>query len=76
MNPFRVAFRCYGGDKSLVADRATEQDGRQTNNGERLPVYSLRAMLQGQEVTAPTHHGGVRQGADAQMPFLPASQQV
>jgi len=33
-------------------------------------------MLQGQEVTTSTHHGGVWQGAHAQVPLLPASQQV
>lgn len=33
-------------------------------------------MLQGQEVTAPAHHGGVRQGAHAQVSLLSASQQV
>lgn len=76
MNPFRVAFRRYGEDRSPVADHATEQDGWQTNDREGLPVSSLRAMLQGQEVTAPAHHGGVRQGAHAQMSLLPAPQQV
>lgn len=76
-NPFRMEFRRYGGDRSPVADRATEwQDGWQANDGERLPVSSLRAMLQGQEVIAPAHRGGVRQGAHAQMPLLPAPQQV
>lgn len=39
-------------------------------------MSSLRAMLQGEEIAASPYRGRVRQGAEAQVPLLPAPEQV
>lgn len=74
-NPFRMAFRPYRGDLSPGCDRQVGFAGGRVD-AEGFPVSSLRALLQGQEVTASAHHDRVWQGAEAQVPLLPALQQV
>jgi len=76
--------RCEGHQFLDIASAAKQVgllDNRRPNSGasrtdEELLVSSLRTMLQGEEITASTHRGRVRQGAEAQVPVLRAPEQV
>lgn len=80
-----MVLQRYGGDRSLGIASAAKQVGlsndRRANSDtnwivEDFPVSSLRSMLQSEEIVASSYRGRVRQGAEAQVPLLPAPEQV
>lgn len=80
-----MVLQRYERDRSLGVASAGKQVGlsnnRRPNSGtnwidEDFPVSSLRAMLQGEEIVTSSYRGRVRQGAEAQVPLLPAPEQV
>lgn len=83
-----MALWHYGGGRSLGVTFGGKEvglsDNRRSNIGTgwtdeefpHLPLSSLWAMLQGEEIVASTYCCRMRQGAEAQMPLLPAPEQV
>lgn len=80
-----MVLQRHGGARSLGITSAAKQiglsDNRRPNSGasridEELLMSSLRAMLQSEEIAASTYRSRMRQGAETQVPLLPAPEQV